>query len=110
MGSNNELETQLSLSSQKKVLLKAVNQVIPTYTMSLFALPKKRCKEIASYMSKFWWSSMNKNLGIHWRSWKKLSESKSQEGLGFRDLEAFNQALLATQVGRLIQNLNSLVG
>jgi len=42
-------------------------------------------------------------------SWERMSFAKSSGGLGFRDLVLFNQALLAKQGWRLIQNPSFLV-
>lgn len=65
---------------------------------------------MVSSMAQFFWGHMNKSKGIHWRSWKKLAKAKFISSLGFRDLEAFNKALFAKQVWRLLQHLDSLVG
>jgi hypothetical protein len=93
----------------KEVLLKAVVQAIPTYTMSVFQLPKKLCADISSMMSKFWWGHKGNDARIAWMSWAKLGRTKAKGGLGYRDLENFNLALLAKQGWRLIQNPQSLV-
>jgi hypothetical protein len=93
----------------KEVLLKTVVQAIPTYCMSVFMLPKALCKEINSLMAKKIWGHKENNNRIHWMSWSKLSWSKTQGGLSFRDLACFNKALLAKQVWRLWKNPKSLI-
>lgn len=93
----------------KEVLLKAVVQAIPTYTMSVFLLPKTLCQDLNTMMSRFWWGHKENENRMAWMSWEKLGRSKDRGGMGFRDLECFNLALLAKQGWRLIQNPDTLV-
>jgi hypothetical protein len=93
----------------KEVLLKAVVQAIPTYTMSVFQLPRTLCQDINTMMSQFWWGHKNNVKKIAWMSWGRMGLSKDVRGLGYRDLECFNMALLAKQGWRLAHNPDSLV-
>lgn len=46
----------------------------------------------------FWWGNGgNNNRGIHWLSWDKLIVHKKFGGMGFKDLTAFNLAMLGKQ-------------
>lgn len=92
----------------KEILLKAVIQSIPTYTMLVFRLPKTLVREINVMMSKFWWRFKENTQKISWMDWQGLGRSKNRGGLGFRELESFNSTLLAKQWWRLIQFPNSL--
>ena len=90
------------------VLIKSVIQAIPTYTMSCFKLPKGLIKELEILIRKFWWGYSRGNRKIHWVKWDRLCEAKELGGMGFKEIEKFNDALLAKQVWRMINNPDSL--
>ena len=49
----------------KEVLIKAVAQSIPTYTMGVFQLPVKLCNELNAMCAKFWWGQIGNEKKIH---------------------------------------------
>ena len=57
---------------------------------------------------KFWWGYSGDTKKIHWVKWERLCEVKEVGGMGFKEIEKFNQALLAKQMWRMINNPYSL--
>lgn len=90
------------------MLLKANAQAVPTYPMSCFKLSPIVCRKLTTAVSNYWWGSSLDNHKLHWLRWEKLTRSKSQGGIGFRDFALFNQAMLGKQGWRLMMRPSSL--
>lgn len=57
----------------------------------------------------FWWNDKSNSKRIHWLAWDKLCRPKSEGGLWFCNLYAFNLGLLAKQGWKLLVEPQSMV-
>ena len=58
-------EKMLSIGGSE-ILIKAVAQAIPTYTMRFFLLPKGLYEDIKRMMRNFWWGQRQQESKIAW--------------------------------------------
>lgn len=77
--------------------------------MSCFKLPASLCKQIQSLLTRFWWDANPETRKMCWVAWTTLTQPKYANGLGFRDIESFNDALLAKIGWHLLKKPSSLV-
>ena len=59
-------EEKLLSQASREVLIKAVAQAIPTYTMNCFKLPNGLCNELEGLIRRFLWGQRGDRRKIHW--------------------------------------------
>ncbi|XP_026459259.1 uncharacterized protein LOC113359908 [Papaver somniferum] len=93
--------------SARTTMVKHVLNSIPTYIMSCFRIQKTMIDQMDSIQKHFWWGhSNNKDLCLI--GCNKLIIPKALGGLGFRNLEHFNSAMLTKIAWKACGEDNSL--
>lgn len=103
-----QLEKCLSVISKERDTRYGSGSSNPNKHYECIPDPEKcLCVELNHMMSSFWWGNKVKENKILWRSWEKMGMQKANGGLGFRDLECFDSAMIANQGWRMIKNTSS---
>lgn len=74
-----------------------------------FQLPKSLCRDLSALMNKFYWGHKDNDTKMIWMGWDHMRLSKQISGMGFRDLESFNLAMLVKQGWKILQHPESLM-
>lgn len=90
-------------------MLKDVLSAMLSCAMSRFKLPKCLCQQIQIVLTRFWWDAKPDVRKLSWVAWSKLTLPKREGGLGFREIEKFNEELLAKLAWRVLKFPTSLL-
>ncbi|XP_043699852.1 uncharacterized mitochondrial protein AtMg00310-like [Telopea speciosissima] len=80
------------------------------YANSHFKLPASHHSQIRKEATSFFWGDDTDKRKIRWIAWRRLCRSKDLGGLGFRDPELQNKALLSKMAWRLWKEPDSMWG
>ncbi|XP_074300848.1 uncharacterized protein LOC141632177 [Silene latifolia] len=85
-------------------LISFVLSNLSIFFLSVFKIPVSVTKRINALLSHFWWAGSKSGKCLHWFSRTFTSIPKREGGLGVRNVDCLNQALLAKHAWRLMSN------
>jgi hypothetical protein len=85
------------------VLINTVLNAIPIFFLSFMKMPTSVWKKVIKIQRQFLWGGVRGGCKISWVKWEVVCKSKSQGGLGVRDVRLVNLSLLAKWRWRLLQ-------
>ncbi|XP_039113810.1 uncharacterized protein LOC120249385 [Dioscorea cayenensis subsp. rotundata] len=90
------------------VLLNSCIFSLPVYLLSIFYIPDSILESLSKLARNFLWGRHGKNHGFHSIGWRTVTLSKSEGGLGLRNLRNARIALLAKHVFSIINKDDKL--
>ncbi|XP_056691774.1 uncharacterized protein [Spinacia oleracea] len=100
----------LCLSQAGRLLL--INAILAAFcanVLAVFLIPKNITKQIDAILMHYWWKGVPNEKGICWVRRTKLEIPKGMGGIGLRNVESFNNALLVKQAFRIHNNPSLLL-
>lgn len=98
------------VQASKKVLINSVLSSLPIYQMGCFSLPIKITDKIDAVQREFWWGKQKHSKGYYPISWGFMCEPVEVGGLGFKEANKMNKAMIAKLAWRLATQQNTLLG
>ncbi|XP_026428607.1 uncharacterized protein LOC113324500 [Papaver somniferum] len=101
-------KTNLSTAG-KVALIQTVTYTSSVYQINCFKIPKGTCKELNAIQRDFFWNKeQDKSKGLYYIAWDDVNKPKELGGLGFKNMEFFNLAMISRITWRLVKEPNSL--
>jgi hypothetical protein len=88
-------------------LIKSTLSSLPTYFLSLFAVPASVAHRIEKLQRDFLWGGIEDEFKYHLVNWHTICTPIQQGGLGLRQIVPFNQALLVKWLWRFANERNA---
>ena len=100
-------QKQLSIGG-RMCLIRSVLSAVPLYYLSFFKAPKKIINTLNSLQRNFLWGAMEEGRKLAWVKWSNCCLPKDKGGLGIKDTESFNIALVGKWLWRLLIEKDAL--
>ncbi|XP_078175152.1 uncharacterized protein LOC144568653 [Carex rostrata] len=104
----NSWKSRMLSQAGRIVLIKSVLQALPIYFMATAVIPVKIIKKLNGLIRKFFWGKVDKQHYMALLAWEKVSAPISMGGLGLRDLQLMNKAMLLKMLWRMAAGSESL--
>lgn len=93
------------------VLIKSVLAALHVYYMSNILFSKKMLAKMNAVIRDFWWTGVqeeNQKKPLYLKAWAEICKSKKEGGLGIRNLEAINKAILVNYAWKIVTTNHSI--
>ncbi|GKV00002.1 hypothetical protein SLEP1_g12766 [Rubroshorea leprosula] len=86
-------------------LINSVLSSLPVFQMSAYLLPKGILYTLDKIRRNFLWGGEGEGKKINWVCWERVCRAKEEGGLGVKDLQKFNVALMGKWLSRKVGSL-----